>query len=175
MDKIMNRKKLKEVNDMKKGLHILFIFMLISQTIFTSVGFGTVVDAEGSKKNIHTDISFKGEDGNDVNPEEYEGDISVVVDWSVKKEDIEEIEEGYKETIELSLPEQIQLEEGQSDHLVFEETEVAIYTALANGIIEVEFNDEVEALELEELEGTFTLQEIGRASCRERAESSVYV
>ena len=132
--------------------------MLISQTIFTSVGFGTVVDAEGSKKNIHTDISFKGEDGNDVNPEEYEGDISVVVDWSVKKEDIEEIEEGYKETIELSLPKQIQLEEGQSDHLVFEETEVAIYTALANGIIEVEFNDEVEVLELEELEGTFTLQ-----------------
>src|SRR5699024_3161709 len=41
---------------------------------------------------------------------------------------------------------------------VSEGTEVATYTVLANGIIEVEFNDEVEVLKLEELEGTFTLQ-----------------
>ena len=141
---------------MKKGLNILFIFMLISQTMFTSVGFGTVVDAEGSKKNIKTDLSYEDNEGNIVDPEEYEGDISVVVEWSV--EDIEEIEDGYKETIELSIPKQIILEEGQSDSLLSGETEVAEYNALLDGIVEVEFNEEFEALELEELEGTFTLR-----------------
>src|SRR5690625_1152260 len=141
---------------MKKDLYSHFIFMLISQTMFTSVGFGTVVDAEGSEKNIKTDLSYEDNEGNVVDPEEYEGDISVVVEWSV--EDIEEIEDGYKETIELSIPEQIILEEGQSDSLVSGETEVAEYNALLDGIVEVEFNEEFEALELEALEGTFTLR-----------------
>ncbi len=146
------------MNYMKKSLNILFIFMLISQTMFTSVGFGTVVDAEGSKKNIKTDLSYEDNEGNIVDPEEYEGDISVVVEWSVENKDIEEIESGYKEAIELSIPEQIQLEEGQSDSLLSGGTEVAEYNASLNGIVEVEFNEEFEALELEELEGTFTLR-----------------
>src|SRR5690625_2575436 len=153
---ILYIQKLKEVYYMKKGLNILFIFMLISQTMFTSVGFGTVVDAEGLEKNIKTDLSYEDNEGNIVDPEEYEGDISVVVDWSV--EDIEEIEDGYKETIELSIPKQIILEEGQSDSLLSGETEVAEYNAVLDGIVEVEFNEEFEALELEELEGTFTLR-----------------
>lgn len=143
---------------MKKGLNILFIFMLISQTMFTSVGFGTVVDAEGSEKNIKTDLSYEDNEGNVVDPEKYEGDISVVVEWSVEDKDIEEIEAGYKETIELSIPEQIILEEGQSDSLLSGDTEVAEYNALLDGIVEVEFNAEIEALELEGLEGTFTLR-----------------
>src|SRR5690625_7466664 len=113
---------------MKKDLYSHFIFMLISQTMFTSVGVGTVVDAEVSKKNIKTDLSYEDNEGNIVDPEEYEGDISVVVEWSV--EDIEEIEDGYKETIELSIPKQIILEEGQSDSLLSGETEVAEYNAL---------------------------------------------
>src|SRR5690625_593017 len=155
---ILYIKKLKEVYYMKKGLNILFIFMLISQTMFTSVGLGTVVDAEGSKKNIKTDLSYEDNEGNIVDPEEYAGDISVVVEWSVENKDIDEIEAGYKETIELSIPEQIILEEGQSDRLLSGDTEVAEYNALLDGIVEVEFNEEIEALELEELEGTFTLR-----------------
>src|SRR5690625_7972622 len=99
--------------------------MFILKTMFTSIRFGTVVDTEGSEKNIKTDLSYEDNEGNVVDPEEYEGDISVVVEWSV--EDIEEIEDGYKETIELSIPEQIILEEGQSDSLVSGETEVAEY------------------------------------------------
>src|SRR5690625_3417306 len=156
--KLLDILKFKEVYYMKKCLNILFIFMLISQTMFTSVVFGTVVDAEGSKKNIKTDLSYEDNEGNSVDHEEYEGDISVVVESSVENKDIEEIEAEYKEAIELSIPEQIQLEEGQSDSLVSGETEVAEYNASLNGIVEVEFNEEFEVLELEALEGTFTLR-----------------
>src|SRR5699024_7010516 len=139
---------------MKKGLNILFIFMLVFQSMFTSMAFSNTVAAEGSKKEVDTDVTFIDEDENKVDPDKHEGKLSVQVDWLI---DNDSLEAGDKADIHLSISEKIELMSDQSGKLEFEDKEIATYDADTEGNILVEFIEEVEEIDADKLEGTFTL------------------
>src|SRR5699024_8827234 len=142
---------------MKKGLNILFIFMLVFQSMFTSMAFSNTVAAEGSKKEkeVDTDVTFIDEDENKVDPDKHEGKLSVQVDWSI---DNDSLEAGDKADIHLSISEKIELMSDQSGKLEFEDKEIATYDADTEGNILVEFTEEVEEVDADKIEGTFTLE-----------------
>src|SRR5699024_967093 len=142
----------KEVMEyMKKGLNIWFIFMLVFQSMFTSMAFSNTVAAEGSKKEVDTDVTFIDEDENKVDPDKHEGKLSVQVDWSI---DNDSLEAGDKADIHLSISEKIELMSDQSGKLEFEDKEIATYDADTEGNILVEFTEEVEEVDADKLEGT---------------------
>src|SRR5690625_1725016 len=140
---------------MKKGLNILFIFMLVFQSMFTSMAFSNTVAAEGSKKEVDTDVTFIDEDENKVDHDKHEGKLFVQVDWSI---DNDRLEAGDKADIHLSISEKIELMSDQSGKLEFEDKEIATYDADSEGNILVEFTEEVEEIDADKLEGTFTLE-----------------
>src|SRR5699024_3050681 len=140
---------------MKKGLNIFFIFMLVFQSMFTSIAFNNTVAAEGSKKELDTDVTYMDEDGDEVDLDEYEGKLSVQVDWSI---DNDSLEAGDKADIHLSISEKIALISDQSGKLEFENKEIAIYDADTEGNISIEFTEDVEEVDADKLEGTFTLE-----------------
>src|SRR5699024_9970203 len=140
---------------MKKGLNILFIFMLVFQSMFTSMAFSNTVAAEGSKKEVDTDVTFIDEDENKVDPDKHEGKLFVQVDWSI---DNDSLEAGDKADIHLSISEKIELMSDQSGKLELEDKEIATYDADTEGNIIVEFTEEVEEIDADKLEGTFSLE-----------------
>src|SRR5699024_5649273 len=152
---------------MKKGLNILFIFMLVFQSMFTSMAFSNTVAAEGSKKEkeVDTDVTFIDEDENKVDLDEHEGKLSVQVDWSI---DNDSLEAGDKADVHLSISEKIELMSDQSGKLEFENKEIATYDADVEGNISVEFTEDVEEIEADKLEGTFTLE--GEVEAEEEVE-----
>src|SRR5699024_9060575 len=140
---------------MKKGLNIFFIFMLVFQSMFTSIAFNNTVAAEGSKKELDTDVTYMDEDGDEVDLDEYEGKLSVQVDWSI---DNDSLEAGDKADIHLSISEKVALISDQSGKLEFENKEIAIFDADTEGNISIEFTEDVEEVDADKLEGTFTLE-----------------
>src|SRR5699024_5631728 len=140
---------------MKKGLNIFFIFMLVFQSMFTSIAFSNTVAAEGSKKELDTDVTYMDEDGDEVDLDEYEGKLSVQVDWSI---DNDSLEAGDKADIHLSISEKVALISDQSGKLEFENKEIAIFDADTEGNISIEFTEDVEEVDADKLEGTFTLE-----------------
>src|SRR5699024_4901379 len=154
---------------MKKGLNILFIFMLVFQSMFTSMAFSNTVAAEGSKKEVDTDVTFIDEDENKVDPDKHEGKLFVQVDWSI---DNDSLEAGDKADIHLSISEKIELMSDQSGKLEFEDKEIATYDADTEGNILVEFTEEVEEIDADKLEGTFTLE--GEVEAEEEEKEEEY-
>src|SRR5690625_1561962 len=150
---------------MKKGLNILFIFMLVFQSMFTSMAFSNTAAAEGSKKELDTDVTFIDENGDEVDLDEHEGKLSVQVDWSI---DNDSLEAGDKADVHLSISEKIELMSDQSGKLEFENKEIATYDADVEGNISVEFTEDVEEIEADKLEGTFTLE--GEVEAEEEVE-----
>src|SRR5699024_3212318 len=134
--------------------NILFVFMLVAQSMLTSLGFGSVASAEGADKNIATNISYIDENNQKVDPKNFEGDIFVQVDWSMQNDGIEA---GEKEIIELSVPEQILLNAGQSGVLEVAGIKLASYEANPNGNVAVTFTEEISTVDAKVLEGTFAL------------------
>src|SRR5699024_1216835 len=111
--------------------------------------------AEGTKKEVDTDVTFIDEDENKVDPDKHEGKLSVQVDWLI---DNDSLEAGDKANIHLSISEKIELMSDQSGKLEFEDKEIATYDADTEGNILVEFTEEVEEIDADKLEGTFSLE-----------------
>src|SRR5699024_4248162 len=77
---------------MKKGLNILFIFMLVFQSMFTSMACSNTIAAEGSKKEVDTEVTVGGESYGDYTlsgdnpfkidfPEDYTTDKEIIITY----------------------------------------------------------------------------------------------
>src|SRR5699024_3296885 len=104
---------------------------------------------------VDTDVTFIDEDENKVDPDKHEGKLFVQVDWLI---DNDSLEAGDKADIHLSISEKIELMSDQSGKLEFEDKEIATYDADTEGNILVEFTEEVEEIDADKLEGTFSLE-----------------
>src|SRR5690625_1173541 len=128
-------------NEMNKRLSILFIFILIFQTISSSVALPSQTSAEGSEQSIFTGISLTDEDGKEINIEDVRGEsvVNVHIDWSVSHV---EVGEGSAES--LTLASELHVEAVQQDALTDGETELGTYEATTDGVVTVESNEAVE-------------------------------
>src|SRR5699024_2346401 len=80
---------------MKKGLNILFIFMLVFQSMFTSMACSNTIAAEGSKKEVDTEVTVDGESYGDYTlsgdnpfkidfPEDYTTDKEIIITYKTE-------------------------------------------------------------------------------------------
>ena len=152
---------------MKKNMSIFFIFMLIAQSLLSSVGFSNSVKAESPQEKLNINkVSYIGEDGVEVNPSEYEGAISVRIDWSAQNNNITP---GDETIVALTVENGIELTGAQTGELEFEGKKVANYNTDAKGNVSVLFTDGVEEIEAEKMTGSFTLK--GNISIKELGNS----
>lgn len=124
---------------------------------------------ENELENIIKEVTYSDKEGNQVDENEHEGDILTHVNWTVENK---ENAKGYTETFEL--PEQIELSESSAD-LKTDDTKVGTYKTKDNHEVEIELNEDFEALEVQEgnfeLEGTIEVEEEEEVS-EEKKEAS---
>ncbi|GAB3789709.1 Cna B-type domain-containing protein [Virgibacillus kimchii] len=140
---------------MNKRLSILFIFMLVFQTISSSLFLPSQSVAEGSEESVFTGVSFTDEDGKAINIDDLDGGlaVNVHVDWSVSHV---EIEEG--DTASLSLSDKLYVEEEQHGALTDGEVEVGTYQAALDGAVTVRFDEAI--MESPEALGTIVVEAV---------------
>ncbi|PXW83624.1 putative surface anchored protein, partial [Pseudogracilibacillus auburnensis] len=143
---------------MKRGIGLLFAFVLVLQTIFTSLGLGSIVTAQGNEQSIFKNFAVVDEDGNEVNLEEVDGDSAVFIhiEWSTKG-----VEITAEDSESLTLVEELHIKKEQLGELIFDHTEVGTYQAI-DDTVTVTFNKEIG--KLENANGTFTVEAIIKES-----------
>ncbi|MFA1818864.1 collagen binding domain-containing protein [Virgibacillus oceani] len=155
---------------MNKRLSILFIFMLVFQTVSSSLFLPSQAVAEGSEQSIFTGVSYTDEDGNAINIDEMDDEsaVNVHVDWSIAHVEIEA-----EHTESLSLPEGLLVEEEQQGVLsdAEGETEVGAYQAAIDGAVTVSFNEAI--TENPEAEGTFVVDAVAVEQQLDQSEEAV--
>ncbi|MFS0612906.1 hypothetical protein [Lederbergia ruris] len=129
---------------MRKRVSLLFITLLILQTLSNGLLLAAPVQAKE-----HTDNVFSGV--NIAEPNEESSAVDVRVDWDLKGIDLE-IENQFV----LPIPEEINIQQEQSGKLLDKETEIGEYKASADGLISASFNEK--AKEHPEAKGNFVIQ-----------------
>jgi uncharacterized surface anchored protein len=149
---------------LNKRISILFVFLLIFQTISSSFVLPSQTLAEGTGKSVFTGISFTDEDGREVNMDEVDGEsaVRVHVDWSVKHV---EVEEG--STASFSLPDRLHMDVEQHGLLTSDDTEVGEYQVSEDGGILVAFDEAIE--EYPDAAGSFAINAVAVSDDREQA------
>ncbi|MBO1004136.1 SpaA isopeptide-forming pilin-related protein [Pseudogracilibacillus auburnensis] len=135
---------------MKRGIGLLFAFVLVLQTIFTSLGLGSIVTAQGNEQSIFKNFAVVDEDGNEVSEEPFPESVQLKLDWSVKGMDVQG---GYSESLHIAP--RIKIENNQQDGLYIDEVEVGEYQVTTDGEIVVTFTEEIE--NYQDAEGTITI------------------
>ncbi|WP_405097681.1 Cna B-type domain-containing protein [Oceanobacillus sp. FSL H7-0719] len=150
---------------MSRKLSILFVFVLLLQTLTSSFALPAQMNAAGSEESFIRNVTLLDEAGgvlNEANLNE-STDVSVLVDWSVENTTVEN---GSSATIELTPVLSIQKE--QTGKLVSKDEEVGTYTATVDGTVTVTFNEA--AVEYPEANGSFTLN--AKAEVEEQEEAA---
>ncbi|MUV38128.1 Pheromone-processing carboxypeptidase KEX1 [Lentibacillus sp. JNUCC-1] len=121
---------------MNKRLSILFIFMLLFQSIS-----GGLVFAEGAKgssgDSIFTDVQLTDSENNPVSDEQSPETVNVHIAWTLENIAIEDV----KDTYTLSLPEQLQIEGKQQGDVIYEDNTLGSYELSVEGVLTVLLND----------------------------------
>lgn len=135
---------------MTRRISILFVSMLLFQTLLSSFAYPAQINAAGSENKVIKGITVTDGNGNALDEEALEEstDVKVLVDWSI--EDVDVVE-GITESI--TLPSTLSVSESQSGTLGELDAEVGTYELAENGTVTVSFNESV--MEIPEANGTF--------------------
>ena len=135
---------------MTRRISILFVFVLLFQTLLSSFAYPAQINAAGSENKVIKGITVTDGNGNALDEEALEEstDVKVLVDWSI--EDVDVVE-GITDSI--TLPPSLSVSESQSGTLGEIDAEVGTYELAENGTVTVSFNESV--LESPEANGTF--------------------
>lgn len=137
---------------MNKRASLLFVFLLLFQTIASGLALPSQIKAEGIDKSVFTSVKVTDEDGNVLRPDATaESKVYVYVDWSVSGLDIKE---GNTETF--TVHPEIFFEQQQTGILMDEAIEVGTYETTEDGAVIVKFTKTVE--DYPEASGTIEME-----------------
>ncbi|WP_062106331.1 Cna B-type domain-containing protein [Bacillus niameyensis] len=129
---------------MRKKISLLFITLLILQTISNGYISALQISAEEREPNVFTNITI-------TDAGEESSAVDVHVEWSLKDVDVE-VGKNY----ELPIPEEISIQQEQTGILLDGENEIGEYKASTDGFISVSFIENAE--EHPEASGNFVIQ-----------------
>ncbi|PAV27670.1 hypothetical protein CIL05_20680, partial [Virgibacillus profundi] len=125
---------------MNKKFSLLFILMLLFQTITSSLALPAQTKAEGSEPSVFTGVTVTDEEGNQVDSESLTEptNVNVHIDWSVDGVDVEEVS-----TESITLRSELSVSGAQSGTLGDAEAEVGTYEVTTDGTVTVTFDEAV--------------------------------
>src|SRR5690625_4426048 len=121
---------------MGKRASLLLIIMLLLQTVISGAFPAFKTDANEQRNNVFNDIKYKDENGNYIASNEFEGNVTVEVSWSIANDDIQP---GDVATVAIS--NELSLEQVSGD-LLENDVIIGTYNTDSNNLIAT-FNDNV--------------------------------
>lgn len=148
---MFNRRNLGgSVGKLTRRISILFVFMLLFQTLLSSFAYPAQINAAGSENKVIKGITVTDGNGHAIDEDALEEstDVRVRIDWSIGDVDVVE-----GSTDSITLPPALSVSENQSGTLGETDAEVGTYELAENGTVTVSFNESV--MENPEANGTF--------------------